>query len=801
MVANEPPLSVRTIAGRYRLGSRLGSSFQAAVFDAYDEQMQRPVVLKLVHPDLSAVPELQRSFEQTMVVAAGIHHPNIATVFDSGRAAWNDREVLYVATERMVGGSLRDLLDRGRLLSASQALIVGLDACKALDAMHRSGLVHTDIRPSTLVFGDDRRLRVVDVGLAQVLHLTAGDVSARSIDRAKYSSPEEAQGQPVQPKSDVYSLCLSLLEAVTGSVPFVGESAVATLANRVDRLMPVSADFGRLAAVFERAGRPDPSTRYTAAEFGRALVQSAEQMPRPAPLPILANTLFAPDSGGADQPVEPTGPLARPITEPVELLIVPVDAPETPDEAAANEPVADESVADESIVEDPAVAELVDEAPAADDPVADDSVVADLVTEEPAVDELVDEEAVDEGPAVEAPLVEATVDQPVQPVPLVSTVSTPLPPPPPVVTPTMPPPPPPVEPMATAIIPTVVVPATQPVAVQPAPATEGAVDEEFDPADEFPEHPPAVGGGRRWFIALLVVLAVGGGVLAWHNTRPETSSVPDLTGIRQGEALNQIGPFKGAIEEEASETVEAGVVVRTEPTAGTTLEHGKTITIFVSTGPAPRALPELAGLTVPDATAALSELGLVLIESDPAFDEVVLPGVIISWSVPAAPSLTAGATVTKGTTVQVVASAGPAPRVVPDLTNLSIADATAALQTLGLVYAQVADEFSNTVPVGSVIRQDLPPGSEAARGATVTVAVSKGPDLVAVPSLLGLDYNSIVAALQGAGLAVGTITGDTTQAFQSATSNGSALVAGQQLLRGSVVDLTFAPTPVVAPVV
>ncbi len=787
MVANDPSLSARTIAGRYRLGSRVGSSFQAAVFDAFDEQMQRSVVLKLVHPDLSAMPELQASFEQTMVIAAGLHHPNIAAVYDSGHARWNDRDVLFVATERMVGGSLRDLLDRGRLLSASQALVVGLDACKALDAIHRAGLVHTDIRPSTLVFGDDRRLRVVDVGLAQVLYQTAGDVTARSVDRAKYSSPEEAQGQPVQPKSDVYSLCLALLEAVTGSVPFEGESVVATLANRVDRLMPVSADFGQLAAVFERAGRPDPSTRYTAAEFGRALVQSAEQMPRPAPLPILANSQFAPDSGGADQPVEPTGPLARPITEPVELLIVPADDADQPlpEAASVDQPpvVADP---DDEVAAEPGP-EIV--APGVESADGDGPVEgAPDVVEPPVVEPRVVEPPVVESAVVEPPVVESAVVEP----PVVGFVPTPLPAPPPVAVSTLPPPPAVVGPTAAEAI---------HAATEARPVVPELVEEEFDPADEFPEHPPAVGGGRRWFLALLALLALAGGVLAWQNTRPDVSAVPDLTGMRQGEALNQIGPFKGAIEEEASETVEAGVVVRTDPVAATTLEHGKTITIFVSTGPAPRALPELAGLTVPEATAALDELGLVIIQSDPVFDEVVLSGVIISWSVPAAPTLTAGATVTKGTTVQVVASAGPAPRVVPDLTNIAAADAAAALQALDLVYAQVADEFSNTVPVGSVIRQDLPPGSEAARGATVTVALSKGPDLVSVPPLLGLDYNAIVAAVQGAGLVVGTVTGDITQPFQSASSTGSGVVPGQQLLRGTPVDLTFAPTPVVAPVV
>ncbi|MGB8859197.1 MAG: PASTA domain-containing protein, partial [Ilumatobacteraceae bacterium] len=368
---------------------------------------------------------------------------------------------------------------------------------------------------------------------------------------------------------------------------------------------------------------------------------------------------------------------------------------------------------------------------------------------------------------------------------------------------TVQPPPQPVAPAAqvpmaeAATIATPVVPAGS-TSEQPASSADIENDDEFDPADEFPEHPPTVGGGRRWFIALLLLLAVGGGVLAWYNTRPESSTVPELAGMRQGAALNQIGPFKATITEEASETVEAGVVIRTEPSAGTELENGTTITLVVSTGPAPRALPELAGVTVADATATLTELGLVLIEADPVYDEVVAPGLIVSWTVPAAPTLAAGATVTKGTTVQVVASAGPAPRTVPDLANLPFADATAAVQALGLVIAQVPDEFSSTVAVGAVIRQDVPPGSTIARGATVTVALSKGPDLVAMPSLAGLDYNGIVAALQAAGLATGTITGDTTQPFLSATANGSTIVDGQQFLRGTAIDLTFAPTPVVA---
>jgi serine/threonine protein kinase len=157
-----------------------------------------------------------------------LHHPNIAVAHSWGITDWNEHRVLFVVSEQLTGGSVRDMLDRGRLLTPSQALLVGLDVCKALDVLHRKGLVHGDIRPGTLVFGDDRRLRVVDVGLSQVL-VSANDNVHRSNDLAKYASPEQAQNLPITSKSDVYSLCLTLFETLTGTVPFVVDPVCASM--------------------------------------------------------------------------------------------------------------------------------------------------------------------------------------------------------------------------------------------------------------------------------------------------------------------------------------------------------------------------------------------------------------------------------------------------------------------------------------------------------------------------------------------------------------------------------------------
>ena len=204
-------------------------------------------------------------------------------------------------------------------------------------------------------------------------------------------------------------------------------------------------------------------------------------------------------------------------------------------------------------------------------------------------------------------------------------------------------------------------------------------------------------------------------------------------------------------------------------------------------------------MTVADAEAALTAVGLVLVEGDRVFDEAVPVGVVVSWTVPAAPTLAAGATVVKGTTVQVIASAGPAPRTVPDLTGFSLADATAAVAALDLVIAQAPDEFSDTIPAGQVMRQDPGPETALQIGATITVVLSKGPDLVAMPALAGLDYNGIVASLQNAGFTIGTTNGDTQLQFTGVEVAGAPVSAGQLFPRATKVDLFFQATPFTPP--
>ena len=342
MIVMDTQFNGRVVAGRYKLGPRRGSGVDVAVFDAFDLVEQRVVAIKVVHPDLSSGEGFERAFRIAAEQGASIKHPNIAEIYDWGADVWNDRKAMYVIVEHLGGGSLREYLDRGRTLSPSQALMVGLEACKALDVVHRRGLVHGDIRPSTMVFGDDHRLRITDVGLANVVG------EALWIDRAHVSNalamyvpPELAEYGRRGPKGDVYSLCLTLLESMSGSVPFVGDSPVATLSNRIGRLMPVSADLGPLAAVLERAGRPLPDDRYSAAEFGRALVQAAEKLPRPTPISLPNSGLFGDSSGAITRStLPPPAPATMPPPPPPPLVITTTDHFPTSDEmlSAPGEP-------------------------------------------------------------------------------------------------------------------------------------------------------------------------------------------------------------------------------------------------------------------------------------------------------------------------------------------------------------------------------------------------------------------------------------------------------------------------------
>ncbi len=288
----------RVLGGRYRLIAPIGSGASALVFLADDTRLRRRIAVKVLHHGLADDEAFLRRFRAEAHSAAALNHPNVLAVYDWGE---DDGEP-YLVTEYLDGGSLRGMLDAGRRLTASQALVVGLEAARALDYAHKRGFVHRDIKPANLLFGEEGRLRVGDFGLARALAEAAWTEPAGAmIGTARYAAPEQARGQLVDGKGDVYSLGLVLIEAVTGRVPFTADTTIATLMGRVDTPVDVPEELGPLRALLERAGRPDPTERPDAGQLAVRLLAASQSLDRPEPLPLVGATGTASDLAVVDR--------------------------------------------------------------------------------------------------------------------------------------------------------------------------------------------------------------------------------------------------------------------------------------------------------------------------------------------------------------------------------------------------------------------------------------------------------------------------------------------------------------------
>ena len=319
------------------------------------------------------------------------------------------------------------------------------------------------------------------------------------------------------------------------------------------------------------------------------------------------------------------------------------------------------------------------------------------------------------------------------------------------------------------------------------------------PPAAAPPAPPADGRSRsRWYVALagflvLALLAVLG-FLAYLLFRVPTHEVPDLTGLTLEEAEALIAEYEWDVDvqrERSDEEPDEGQVVRVVPDTGSDLADGEPFLIVVSLGPELRTLPELEGAAQGEAETALAELRLRARTTADQFDEDVPSGSVISWSVPSEPSLHVGDEVLPETEVVLVVSKGPAPRTVPELAGATVEDATAELDELRLEAVEAEREFSNDVPSGEVIAVDPAPGTSVERESTVTLRVSKGPDLVVLPDVTGQTLDQARATLQAAGLQVGGLVGNSAGTVVQMIVGGSDVEAGDEYLRHSSIDLAL----------
>jgi eukaryotic-like serine/threonine-protein kinase len=229
-------LQGQVLGGRYALGAMLGSGGMGQVYRARDRVLERTVAVKVLSSAATQDPELVARFGREARAAAALHHPNIVAVFDSGA----DGDLQYLVMEYVDGQSLARLLRQEGMLEPGRAAEVGRQVCQALAAAHATGLVHRDITPGNLLVDPAGLVKVADFGIAKLAAATTmtGD---RVLGTAAYLAPEQAQGRPVDGRSDLYALGCVLYELVTGAPPFAGDDLIAVAARQLtEQPVPLS---------------------------------------------------------------------------------------------------------------------------------------------------------------------------------------------------------------------------------------------------------------------------------------------------------------------------------------------------------------------------------------------------------------------------------------------------------------------------------------------------------------------------------------------------------------------------------
>jgi eukaryotic-like serine/threonine-protein kinase len=262
-------LEGRILDGRYQLGSLLGVGGMARVYVATDRVLERQVAVKVLSPSDAQDPLFVERFRREARAAARLSHPNIVAVFDSG----SDAGQPYLVMEYVPGESLAQVLHRQGRLAPGRAVGLAIQVCAALAAAHAQGLVHRDIKPANVLVGPDGQVQVTDFGIVKAAAATTLTGTGTVLGTAAYLSPEQAQGHPVDARSDLYGLGCVLYELLCGSPPFGSgaDRAPVAIATRHVREPPEppSARNPRvdpaLEAVVLTALAKDPAQRYQSA--------------------------------------------------------------------------------------------------------------------------------------------------------------------------------------------------------------------------------------------------------------------------------------------------------------------------------------------------------------------------------------------------------------------------------------------------------------------------------------------------------------------------------------------------------
>ena len=648
------------LAGRYEVRSLIGRGGMAEVHLGFDTRLSRVVAIKMLRRDLALDSIFQARFRREAQSAASLNHPNIVAVYDTGEEIIEDATnrsiaVPYIVMEYVEGHTVKDLISDGTAVPINEAIEIVSGVLSALQYSHANHLVHRDIKPGNIMLTPEGKVKVMDFGIARALTDSQATMTQTNavVGTAQYLSPEQARGETVDERSDLYSTGVVLFELLTGRPPFKGDSAVAVAYQHVEQIPPTPSSIlsdipDSLDRVVLKALAKNRDDRYrSAAEMLSDLQRVARGMDVGAPPADSWATEVLPSAGlvGARAAVPAatstvSAPAARVSSTSTSLPAVGSDGDAASKAAAARKRRT-------AIIMTLVVIALL---------LIGGSVWAlsrsAATPEAVSVPNVVGLSQADAKSQIEAAGLEWELN--------------------------------------------------------PEKVASDTVDK-----DAVASTDPAGGAQAEKGSTVRVTISSG----------PDSVTLPDnLVGMSPDDARQAVEALglKWEVNSSkvASDTVAEGKVAQTNPSPGSKVKAGQTITAYLSSGSDQVEVPDLVGMSQDQARSALKAVGLELgnvttVDSDKDKDRIV------------SQDPETGSKVKKGTTIAVSISTGKAAQVeIPTVVGISREDAEAQLKALGLTVT--VEEVSGSQPSGQVTAVEPGEGSKVDKNSTVKLKVSKG---------------------------------------------------------------------------
>src|SRR5262245_28531826 len=261
------------VGNRFEILQLLGEGGMGAVYKAHDRELEKDVALKLIRAELARNPEILQRFKHEIILARQITHRNVIRIFDIGQADAHK----YITMEYLEGRDLRVVLrEKGKLPPEEAAKIV-LQICRALEAAHGEGVIHRDLKPQNIMLDANGRAYVMDFGIARSAYLPGMTQTGALVGTPEYMSPEQAKGEKLDERSDLFSLGVILYELLAGSSPYHSDTPLATLWRRIQEKAKPLAEVdptipGPLGDITAKALEIEPANRFaSASEFAQSL--------------------------------------------------------------------------------------------------------------------------------------------------------------------------------------------------------------------------------------------------------------------------------------------------------------------------------------------------------------------------------------------------------------------------------------------------------------------------------------------------------------------------------------------------